>query len=70
MTVCLSILFMSLLLVQFVFALLDATPTGAIESEATTLEEIIQETLKTVTSERQGRAIDSEKDASMEFKKQ
>lgn len=44
--------------------------TGAIESEATTLEEIIQETLKSVTSERQGRAIDSENDASMEFKKQ
>lgn len=45
--------------------------TGAIESTATTLSEIIQEMLLTTTSERQGRAIDKEAgDASMEKKKQ
>ena len=32
--------------------------TGAVESEATTLPEIIQEMLLTTTSERQGRVID------------
>lgn len=44
--------------------------TGAIESEATTLPEIIQEMLLTKTSERQGRMIDHDQSASMEKKKQ
>ena len=44
--------------------------TGAVASEATTLEEIIQETLLTTTSEREGRVIDSDVGASMEQKKQ
>jgi len=44
--------------------------TGAIESTAKTLPQVIQETLLTTTSERQGRAIDNERGASMEKKKQ
>ena len=44
--------------------------TGAVESEATTTEEIIQEMLLTKTSERQGRVIDQDAGASMEQKKQ
>ncbi len=44
--------------------------TGAVESTATTLPEVIQETLLTTTSERQGRAIDHDQAASMEKKKQ
>ncbi|GAB5482962.1 MAG: sulfate adenylyltransferase subunit CysD [Parasphingorhabdus sp.] len=44
--------------------------TGAVESEATTLPQIIQEMLLTTTSERQGRAIDHDQAASMEKKKQ
>ena len=44
--------------------------TGAIESQARTLPEVIQETLLTTTSERQGRAIDHDQAASMEKKKQ
>ena len=44
--------------------------TGAVESAATTLPEIIQEMLLTTTSERQGRAIDTDQSASMEVKKQ
>jgi sulfate adenylyltransferase subunit 2 len=44
--------------------------TGAVESEAKTLPEIIQEMLLTTTSERQGRAIDHDQAASMEKKKQ
>ncbi len=44
--------------------------TGAIESEATTLPDIIQEMLLTTTSERQGRVIDFDSSASMEKKKQ
>ena len=44
--------------------------TGAVESEATTLIEIIREMLLTTTSERQGRAIDRDQGASMEVKKQ
>ncbi|WP_330647071.1 sulfate adenylyltransferase subunit CysD [Thioclava sp. FTW29] len=44
--------------------------TGAVESQATTLPEVIQETLLTTTSERQGRAIDHDQAASMEKKKQ
>jgi len=43
--------------------------TGAVESEATTLPEIIQEMLLTTTSERQGRVIDHDQAASMEQKK-
>ncbi|MEM7767938.1 MAG: sulfate adenylyltransferase subunit CysD [Pseudomonadota bacterium] len=44
--------------------------TGAVESTAATLEDIIQEMLLTTTSERQGRVIDSDQSASMEKKKQ
>jgi sulfate adenylyltransferase subunit 2 len=44
--------------------------TGAVESEAATLTDIIQEMLLTTTSERQGRAIDHDQSASMEKKKQ
>jgi sulfate adenylyltransferase subunit 2 len=43
--------------------------TGAIESTATTLPEIIQEMLLAKTSERQGRVIDHDAAASMEKKK-
>jgi sulfate adenylyltransferase subunit 2 len=43
--------------------------TGAVESEAATLPEIIQEMLLTKTSERQGRVIDHDSAASMEQKK-
>jgi sulfate adenylyltransferase subunit 2 len=43
--------------------------TGAVESEATTLPQVIQEMLLTTTSERQGRAIDHDQAASMEKKK-
>jgi sulfate adenylyltransferase subunit 2 len=44
--------------------------TGAVESAAVTLPQIIQEMLLTTTSERQGRAIDHDQAASMEKKKQ
>ncbi|NOU03903.1 MAG: sulfate adenylyltransferase subunit CysD [Novosphingobium sp.] len=45
--------------------------TGAVESTASTLSEVIQETLLTTTSERQGRAIDKDAGgAGMEVKKQ
>jgi len=43
--------------------------TGAVESNATKLTDIIQEMLLTTTSERQGRLIDSDKAGSMEDKK-
>lgn len=43
--------------------------TGAVESTATTLPEIIQEMLLTRTSERQGRVIDHDQAGSMEEKK-
>ena len=43
--------------------------TGAVESTATTLPEIIQEMLLTKTSERQGRVIDYDQSGSMEEKK-
>lgn len=43
--------------------------TGAVESEATTLPEIIQEMLLTTSSERQGRVIDHDQAGSMEQKK-
>src|SRR5690606_17702395 len=42
--------------------------TGAIESSAATLPEIIQEMLLTTTSERQGRVIDNDANSSMEKK--
>ncbi|MGC1269522.1 MAG: sulfate adenylyltransferase subunit CysD [Croceibacterium sp.] len=45
--------------------------TGAVESEASTLSEVVQEMLLTTTSERQGRAIDKDAGgAGMEKKKQ
>ena len=44
--------------------------TGAVESTANTLPEIIQEMLLTRTSERQGRLIDHDQAGSMEKKKQ
>jgi sulfate adenylyltransferase subunit 2 len=44
--------------------------TGAVESTAATLPDIIQEMLLTTTSERQGRVIDHDQAASMEKKKQ
>ena len=44
--------------------------TGAVESEADPLPDIIQEMLLTTTSERQGRTIDHDSNASMEKKKQ
>ncbi|MDT0594726.1 sulfate adenylyltransferase subunit CysD [Glaciecola petra] len=43
--------------------------TGAVESEADTLPEVIQEMLLTKTSERQGRVIDHDSSGSMEKKK-
>ena len=43
--------------------------TGAVESEAVTLPDIIQEMLLTTTSERQGRVIDHDQAGSMEQKK-
>ena len=43
--------------------------TGAVESTAATLPEIIQEMLLTRTSERSGRAIDHDQAGSMERKK-
>jgi sulfate adenylyltransferase subunit 2 len=48
----------------------DYPLTGAIESTAATLPQIIQEMLLTTTSERQGRVIDHDQAASMEKKKQ
>ncbi|WP_442490264.1 sulfate adenylyltransferase subunit CysD [Kiloniella sp. GXU_MW_B19] len=44
--------------------------TGAVESTAATLPEVIQEMLLTTTSERQGRVIDHDQAGSMEKKKQ
>jgi len=44
--------------------------SGAVESEAQTLQDVIQEMLLTRTSERQGRMIDHDQAASMEKKKQ
>jgi sulfate adenylyltransferase subunit 2 len=43
--------------------------TGAVESVASTLPEIIEEMLVSTTSERQGRLIDSDQAGSMELKK-
>ncbi|NMP16473.1 sulfate adenylyltransferase subunit CysD [Thalassotalea sp. Y01] len=47
----------------------DYPLTGAVESDATTLPEVIQEMLLTKTSERQGRVIDHDSSGSMEKKK-
>ena len=44
--------------------------TGAIESRAQTLPEIVRETISAKTSERRSRVIDHDQDASMERKKQ
>ena len=44
--------------------------TGAIESDASSITDILRETLLTTSSERQGRTIDKEQGASMEIKKQ
>jgi sulfate adenylyltransferase subunit 2 len=44
--------------------------SGAVESKATTLPEIIQEMLLATSSERQGRVIDHDSSGSMEKKKQ
>ena len=44
--------------------------TGAVESPATTLPEIIQEMLIATTSERQGRVIDNDSEGSMQKKKE
>ena len=44
--------------------------TGAIESDADTLAEIIEEMLRDGASERQGRVIDHDAAGSMEKKKQ
>ncbi|NBU63520.1 MAG: sulfate adenylyltransferase subunit CysD [Chloroflexia bacterium] len=43
--------------------------TAAVESEATTIEEVVYETLSAKTSERAGRLIDFDKPSSMEQKK-
>jgi sulfate adenylyltransferase subunit 2 len=48
----------------------DYPLTGAVESTADSLSEVIKEMLLTRTSERQGRAIDHDQAASMEKKKQ
>jgi sulfate adenylyltransferase subunit 2 len=44
--------------------------TGAVESRADTLAEIIQEMLLAKSSEREGRVIDHDSSGSMEKKKQ
>jgi sulfate adenylyltransferase subunit 2 len=44
--------------------------TGAVESTATTVPEIVRETLESRLSERRGRGIDHDGAASMERKKQ
>jgi sulfate adenylyltransferase subunit 2 len=44
--------------------------SGAVESTATTLPEVIQEMLLATTLERQGRVIDHDSSGSMEKKKQ
>lgn len=43
--------------------------TGAIRSQAKTLEQVVEETLVVASSERQGRVIDNDANASMEKKK-
>jgi sulfate adenylyltransferase subunit 2 len=44
--------------------------TGAVESNAATVTEVVEEMLLTAQSERQGRVIDFDATASMEKKKQ
>jgi len=44
--------------------------SGAVESEAATVPQVVQEMLLTTTSERQGRMIDFDSSGSMEKKKQ
>jgi sulfate adenylyltransferase subunit 2 len=44
--------------------------TGAIESDATTVPEVIEELIAARNSERQGRVIDHDQSGSMEKKKQ
>jgi sulfate adenylyltransferase subunit 2 len=44
--------------------------SGGVESSASTLDEVIAETLASTSSERQGRLIDVDGAASMERKKQ
>jgi sulfate adenylyltransferase subunit 2 len=44
--------------------------TGAVESSASSIADVILELLNSKTSERQGRAIDADENASMEKKKQ
>jgi sulfate adenylyltransferase subunit 2 len=59
------------LLLSVRFRTLGCYPlTGAIESEASTLDEIIAELERSTSSERQGRVIDRDPAASMEIKKQ
>jgi len=59
-----------ILLKKIRFRTLGCYPlTGAIESDADTLESIVLELLKSKTSEREGRAIDSDSSSSMEKKK-
>jgi sulfate adenylyltransferase subunit 2 len=48
----------------------DYPLTGAVESSATTVAEIVQEMRGSRTSEREGRVIDHDASASMERKKQ
>lgn len=43
--------------------------TGAVASKASTIDELIEETLSLKTGEREGRAIDKDEDGSMEKKK-
>lgn len=59
-----------ILLKKIRFRTLGCYPlTGAIESDADTLESIVLELLKSKTSEREGRAIDNDSSSSMEKKK-
>jgi sulfate adenylyltransferase subunit 2 len=44
--------------------------TGAVESDAASVDDIVRETLAATQSERQGRAIDHDQAGSMEKKKQ
>ena len=61
----------TLIMVKVRFRTLGCYPlSGAVESEAETLADVIQEMLLTRTSERQGRMIDNDQAASMEKKKQ
>jgi sulfate adenylyltransferase subunit 2 len=60
-----------ILLKKIRFRTLGCYPlTGAIESEADDLASIVLELLSVRTSERQGRSIDTDTNASMEKKKQ